>query len=186
MQIWRDEQASYTAIEAYECIYAYRFELYIRKHSYSGTGNLIVRSQDFLHVGPFAGIQVAEDADWGRRAVAAGCTFKYVPNAIVYHPARRSLSELFVKWDRHLQHAVNISNRNLLWKLRWVGRAFAVLVSPIVEVPTIVFSDRINGVECRLKALSVLTAVRLYRFWKMLLLMKSNESIAWNRGDEAV
>ena len=55
----------------------------------------------------FAGSRVAEDIDWGQRARVAGCTFLYVPEMIVFHPARQSLRELFVKWDRHIQHAVN-------------------------------------------------------------------------------
>ena len=71
VQIWRRDISHFTAIEAYETIFAYRFKLYIEKHSFSGTGNLVVRRTDFEAVGPFAGINVAEDIEWGRRVRAA-------------------------------------------------------------------------------------------------------------------
>ena len=186
VQIWRSQSGSYTAIEAYESVFAYRFKLYIERHGFSGTGNLVVRRSDFERVGPFAGIDIAEDMDWGRRAKEAGCNFRYVPDMIVYHPSRRSIRELLVKWDRHLLHAANTSDGTYAWKIRWIARAFAVLASPLVDWPRVIFTDRIQGVSSRVKALFVLTVVRLYRFWRMLALLNSNEGVVWNRDGRAV
>src|SRR5262245_50480694 len=90
VQIWRDDQTKFSALEAYESVFAYRFQLYIERHGFSGTGNLIVCRDDFNLIGPFKGIEVAEDIDWGQRALAAGCSFRYVPEIIVYHPARET------------------------------------------------------------------------------------------------
>jgi glycosyltransferase involved in cell wall biosynthesis len=64
VRIWRDNNETFTAIEAYECVFAYRFKLYIEKQGYCGTGNMAMRRSDFAKVGPFAGIQFAEDVDW--------------------------------------------------------------------------------------------------------------------------
>ena len=186
VQIWRDNKHEFSAIAAYESIFAYRFKLYIEQHGFSGTGNLVMRRADFDKVGPFAGIDVAEDIDWGRRALEAGCRFIYVPEMIVYHPARQSMRELFVKWDRHLQHAANISDGTIGWKARWIARACAVLASPAVEWPKVVFSDRLPGISSKAKALYVLTSVRAYRFWRMLTLMNSNGGVVWNREGRAV
>lgn len=186
VQIWRSRKDDVTAMEAYESIFAYRFKLYIEQHGFSGTGNLVVRRSDFDRVGPFAGIQIAEDMDWGRRAVQAGCKFQYVPQMIVYHPARRSMREMFVKWDRHLQHAANVSDGTFVWKFRWIARALAVLASPAIDWPKVIFTDRLDGWSSRIKALSVLLAVRLYRFWRMLALLNSNGGVVWNRGGTAV
>ena len=121
-----------------------------------GTGNLVVRRSDFDKVGPFRGIEVAEDIDWGQRARAAGYTFLYVPEMIVFHPARQSLRELFVKWDRHIQHAVNTGGKNVMWQARWVLRAFAILISPVIDWTKVIASDRIHGVSARIKAIFVL------------------------------
>jgi glycosyltransferase involved in cell wall biosynthesis len=186
VQIWRSQKDRVTATEAYESVFAYRFKLYIEQHGFSGTGNLVVRRSDFDRVGPFAGIQIAEDIDWGRRALLAGCTFQYIPRMIVYHPARRSVTDLFVKWDRHLQHAVNASDGSLAWKIRWAARAFVVLASPIVDWPKVVFTDRLEGWSSRVKAFAVLVTVRFYRFWRMLALVNTKAGVVWNRAGRAM
>ena len=143
VRIWRKSNTRITALEAYESVFAYRFKLYIEQHGFSGTGNLVVRRSDFESIGPFRGVEVAEDIDWGQRARAAGYTFLYVPEMIVFHPARHSLRELFVKWDRHIQHAVNSGSKSAKWQAQWVFRAAAILVSPLVDWSKVVGSDRI-------------------------------------------
>ena len=105
----------FTQLEAYESIFAYRQEEYIRKFGFSGTGNLAMHREDFELVGPFAGIKVAEDRDWGRRAKALGLQIQYVPDMIVYHPARVTFSELYKKWDRHIAHDASDFAQSALW-----------------------------------------------------------------------
>ena len=61
-----------TQAEAYECVYAYRQRDYIERQGFSVTANLAFRREVFDRVGPFAGIAVAEDMDWGHRATAMG------------------------------------------------------------------------------------------------------------------
>src|SRR5258708_565580 len=72
VRIWRNKDGEFTAIEAYESVFAYRFKLYIEQHGFSGTGNLVMFREDFETIGPFAGIDVAEDMEWGQRACSAG------------------------------------------------------------------------------------------------------------------
>ena len=181
VRIWRQNEQTITSVEAYESVFAYRFKLYIEQHGFSGTGNLVVRRADFEEVGPFRGIDVAEDIDWGQRARASGFTFAYVPEMIVYHPARRSLRELFTKWDRHIQHAVNTGGRSALGRFRWVVRAIAILVSPLVDWTKVVASNRIEGPSARLKAIVVLMVVRAYRAYKMIQLSLFAKGVVWNR-----
>jgi glycosyltransferase involved in cell wall biosynthesis len=181
VQIWREHNTAITALEAYESVFAYRFKLYIQQHGFSGTGNLVMRISDFREIGPFKGIEVAEDVEWGKRALSTGYTFRYVPEMIVFHPARRSLRELFVKWDRHIQHAVNAGGKNATWQVRWVFRAFAILISPFVDWTKVFASDRIHGVSARVKAILVLAAVRWYRAYKMINLLLSRKEVIWNR-----
>ena len=185
VQIWRKDKTAINALEAYESVFAYRFKLYIEKHGFSGTGNLVVHRTDFDAVGPFRGIEVAEDIEWGERARAAGYTFVYVPEMVVFHPARETLQELCVKWDRHIQHAVNSKDKNVLWHIRWIVRALLILVSPIVDWTKVVASDRLHGVSPRIKAIFVLSAVRAYRAYKMISLLLSNKGVTWNR-DSAI
>jgi len=181
VRIWRDNDKTFTAIEAYESVFGYRFKLYIEQHGFCGTGNLALCRPDFEKIGLFAGVQVAEDIEWGRRARAAGFKFRYVPEMIVFHPARRSLSELYSKWDRHIQHAINMAREEHLWKIRWIARALALLASPILDFVTVLSSDRIRGVSSRLKAIMVLFAVRAHRALKMLSVLGTSSSVVWNR-----
>jgi hypothetical protein len=44
-------------------VFAYMQTAYIEKHGFFGTSNLVVRRVDFERIGPFEGIQVAEDMD---------------------------------------------------------------------------------------------------------------------------
>jgi glycosyltransferase involved in cell wall biosynthesis len=183
VRIWRRDPKSISAIEAYESVFAYRFKMYIERQGFSGTGNLAVCREDFFRVGPFRGIDVAEDIDWGRRAKAAGCSIRYVAEMIVYHPARCTIRDLCVKWDRHLQHAINMGDGTMSWRLRWIARAVAVLLSPAVDWVKIASTDRVQGISARLKAFVVLIAVRAYRSGKMISLLGDNVDVMWNRID---
>ena len=80
-----------TFLEPYESIYSYRNNEHIQE-GFSGTGNLATLPSVVRSVGPFAGIDVAEDRDWGLRAGAAGYRIRYVPEMIVFHPARETFA----------------------------------------------------------------------------------------------
>jgi glycosyltransferase involved in cell wall biosynthesis len=157
-----------TILEAYESVFAYRQEEYIAKYRFSGTGNLAMRRFAYEKVGPFAGIGVAEDRDWGQRAFAAGLNIKYVPQAIVYHPARKTFTELTKKWDRHIAHDFNEKAHGVGGRLKWAGLIVAVAASGIVDIRRIVASGRINSWrDCGLASVMLLR-IRMYRAWKML------------------
>jgi glycosyltransferase involved in cell wall biosynthesis len=180
VQIWRDDQSRFTSLEAYENLFAYMQQRYIEKNGFSGSGNLVVRRTDFMCVGPFRGIEVAEDMDWGSRAVGAGFRFRYAPDLIIYHPARKTMAELFAKWDRHLQHYLNKARERPFWRVFWAARAVGIFLSPVVELSKVLKSPKISGLSARLKAASVLIAIRSYRAWKMLLLLGSHKTVIWN------
>ncbi|ABE63791.1 glycosyl transferase, family 2 [Nitrobacter hamburgensis X14] len=181
VRIWPRNKETLTAVEAYESVFGFRNKLYIERHGYSITANLSARRADLDKIEPFVGIQFAEDMEWGERARSAGFQFHFLPNAIVFHPARRSLRELCVKWDRQIQHYLNMAQGKPAWKLRWVLRSVAVLGSPIIDLATVVSSDRIHGVTTRLKAIMILVAIRAHRARKMLSLLRQSNTVLWNR-----
>jgi glycosyltransferase involved in cell wall biosynthesis len=181
VQIWRNGNDRLSAIEAYESVFAYRFKLYIEQHGYSGTGNLAMFRTDFEAIGPFAGIEVAEDMEWGERACAAGFRFRYVPEMIVFHPARGTLRELCDKWDRQILHYRNMAEGKPAWRFRWATRALLVLGSPLRDAATVFSSDRIQGIMTRCKAIAVLCAIRTHRAVTMLSLLRTGKSVVWNR-----
>jgi len=174
-----------TVLEAYESIYAYRMDRYIAREGFTGTGNLVVRRRVLDDVGPFAGISVAEDRDWGQRAGRKGHRIRYVPGMRVYHPARSHMSELYRKWDRHMAHDF-VAARGRRWgRLRWTAKMLAMGLSPFAEIPRIVMSDRVAGAGWRVRAFVGLLRIRLYRAARMAWLLGGGDPEAlsgrWNR-----
>jgi GT2 family glycosyltransferase len=174
-----------TMLEAYESIYAYRMDRYIAREGFTGTGNLVVRREVLAAVGPFAGLSVAEDRDWGHRATAMGYRIRYVPGMKVYHPARQKFSEMKTKWDRHTAHDYVSAKARRGGRLRFLAKTLAMALSPPVEIPRILTSDRIAGIRSRALAFSGLVRTRLYRTRVMLGLLAGGDpehlSGAWNR-----
>jgi cellulose synthase/poly-beta-1,6-N-acetylglucosamine synthase-like glycosyltransferase len=176
-----------TALEAYESIYAYRMDRYIAREGFTGTGNLVVRRDVLDAVGPFKGLSVAEDRDWGQRATALGYKIRYVPTMRVYHPARKTFEEIFSKLNRHAAHDFERAQSIRHGYLRWGGKLFAMGISPVAEIPRIVGSDRISGSVNKIRAFAALFWIRLYRTKVMarLLIDQDAKILAgrWNRPD---
>lgn len=170
-----------TAIEAYESVFGFRNRLYVTKHGYSVTANLAVRRTDFAAIGPFPGIEFAEDMQWGQMAIRAGREFRDVPEMVVFHPARRSLRELYAKWDRQIAHYRNLAQDARGWQLRWLALSLLILASPAVGAITVLTTRRLHGISARLKAIAVLCAVRAHRTAKMLALLRGDGAVIWNR-----
>lgn len=173
------------ALEAYESVFAYRQREYIERQGFSGTGNLAVHRSDYEKIGPFGGIGIAEDRDWGRRATAAGYGIVYVPDMIVYHPARENLAELQAKWGRHIAHDLAEWRAAGRGRVAWLLRAAAVAGSPLRDIGNILPSPRLQGTQARLGAFGVLTRIRLYRAWRMvgevLTWRERTGASMWNR-----
>lgn len=185
VRIWREEPLSPTLLECYESVYAYQMKDYIRRKGFTGTGNLAVRREVLEHVGPFGGLHVAEDIDWGRRANALGHRIRYAPDAVAFHPARKSLSELYEKWDRHLAHFHRDTLARPYGRWRWLVRTAVIAASPVVEIWRIARSDRVVGLPERWLAFRGMLAVRWRRVRVMAALAAGRDaealSGAWNR-----
>jgi GT2 family glycosyltransferase len=158
--------------------------MYIEAKGFSGTGNLAVRRPELDKVGPYAGIQLAEDMDWGARAVRAGHPAREVPGMIVYHPARTTLAELETKWRRHVGHDFALHRARGGSTAAWVARAAAVLLSAIPHSMALFTSDRLAGFANRLRGVAVLWRTRAFRFREMLRQARApgdNAAAQWNR-----
>jgi GT2 family glycosyltransferase len=157
-----------TPVEAYEAVFGFRQRLYIEKQGFSATCNLAMHRNVHAAVGPFAGIGLAEDRDWGHRARAAGYRTAYLPGMRVYHPARSDMTSLKLKWQRLIAHdwAEHRRQRRPLW--RWMLKAALMPASVLVDSVRLLFSNRLSGVANRVRGLAVLTQVRLLRGVEML------------------
>ncbi|WP_415184798.1 glycosyltransferase [Phaeovulum sp.] len=174
-----------TALEAYEMVYAYRMDKYISQQGFTGAGNLAVRREVFEAVGPFGGVAISEDRDWGLRATGLGHAIRYVPDMVVYHPARTSFDALQLKWDRHIAHDFNRLRDKFLWRPRTFLRAIAVGLSPLAEIPKLLLTSRLIGLRERGLAFMCLFRIRLHRARRMIGLIASDSEAEllsrWNR-----
>jgi len=185
VRILYEDPGKLTLLEAYESVFAYRMKEYIAKQGFTGTGNLAVRRAAFEAIGPFGGIEIAEDRDWGQRALRLGYRTHYCAEMIVYHPARRTFAELAQKWERHTAHDFAQFHAKPAWRLRWMVRSAAVALSPPAELLRIGFSDRLKGLHARLLAFMGVVMIRLYRSGLMVSLALSGDAAhrsgRWNR-----
>lgn len=174
-----------TTIEAYELVFSYRNDRYVRDYGFSATGNMSVRKKVFETVGPFGGIGTMEDTDWGVKASSEGFRIAFIPDATVLTPPCQSFDELARRWDRHVAHDFKTVPQTFGGKLKWGFKALAVAASPVHGAVQVARTDRLQGLRNKLLAFSCLTRVRFYRARRMLGLLVEDTSAAmvgsWNR-----
>jgi GT2 family glycosyltransferase len=172
--------------EAFDLVYGIRQEWTIRRHGFAATANLAVRRPVFEAVGGFAGLSISEDMEWGMRAKARGFATRFAPEAVMRHPARRSMAELRRQWDRHVSHHWSMQPKTARGRAAWAARAAALAASPLGEIPLILRTDRLDGPRQRLDALQGVVRLRLYRARRMLAELLDTRgqerSARWNRG----
>lgn len=172
--------------EAFELLYGFRQRMQIPRLHFSASANLVIRRDVFAAVGPFGGLDVPEDLDWGQRAHAKGFTTIYAPEAVVCHPAREDMQGLYRQWSRHVSHHFHLYALDRPGgRLKWALKIPAMAVSPIAEIPAILRSDRLEGAGQRFLAFHSVVNVRLFRASEMLKALLSpggrSGNTRWNR-----
>lgn len=94
-------------------------ERYVRLDHYAATANLAVRRDVLDRMRFDERLTTGGDADFGRRAHAAGISLVYNPGAAVEHPARATVSDLMRKIHRICD---GMQSRRDYWKDREVSR----------------------------------------------------------------
>ena len=169
----RDEQAM-SAAEAFEAVFAFDNESYVRRKGFTVTANLICPRDIFEHVGEFrAG--VPEDMDWSHRARDAGYLIGYAEQAVVGHPARATWPQLEAKWRRLNAEAYQLSMSIPGARRAWTLKALALPLSPIFDTPKVLTSARLRPWRARLLALAMLYRLRLWRGMNALSLLSARE-----------
>lgn len=175
-----------TGIEAYESVFGFRQKMYIEQKHFSVTANLALTTALHAKVGPFGGIAIAEDLDWGRRAQAMGHSTRYIARMHVKHPARADRAALQRKWQRHISHdwhSLTVASGS---PLKWRLKALALAASIPLEAVKLLTSPRLAGagLQSRLRGIAVLTDIRLFRTGEMLRIAQappSQDHDFWNR-----
>lgn len=151
--------------EAFETVFAFNYKDYIERKGFSVTANLATGRAVFEAVGDFID-GVSEDAEWCLRARARGYRLILDETMRVRHPTRSDWPALRRKWHRiaremHAHHRAQ--QPGLAGRIRWLGRALAMLLSIPVHLPKLVFSPRLSGCGERLRGAATLIRLRLWR-----------------------
>lgn len=183
--VLRNDVCKVSAVEVYESVFSYRVHLFVERDHYAATGNMAVRTEVFRKVGPFGGITIAEDRDWGRRATAMGFRLSHVPEIRIFTPPCETFDELTRRWDRAIAHDFQDFHTKGGGILRWALRSALVAISPVISIQEILQSNMISGLQERFLAFSCLVRIRLYRARRMLALPFRRDPLAlatsWNR-----
>jgi GT2 family glycosyltransferase len=175
-----------TPSEAYDLVYAFQQRIHIARRCFSVTANLAVRREVFEAVGPFGGLEVSEDLDWGQRAATLGHRTYFAPEIVVRHPARRDMAALWAQWDRHTSHFYQTRAATAVGRLKWALLIPVVAASPLTEIPKILTSDKVSGPRVRWQVFRGVVGLRFHRARHMLEAMQGGRartaSGEWNRG----
>ncbi|MDZ4371065.1 MAG: glycosyltransferase [Phenylobacterium sp.] len=160
---------AWTPGAVFESVFAYKQDVYVRRHRFSSTANLAVRAVVFAEVGGFAGAQSMEDVEWCHRAVRSGHGIRYVEAMTVRHEPRPTLEQLSGQCRRlaHQEHHTHVANgRGRLAYLLRIARVLGYTPPAIVYL---LLHPR-HGFRERLAALPVLWRIRTVRAAEMIRL----------------
>ena len=174
----------FTRVEAYERVFGFRQKMYIEQRHFSVTANLALAAPVAPIIGPFGGIDIAEDLDWGQRAHSVGYPTRFLPAMRVWHPARADFSALARKWQRHIAHEFHDHQAVGAPRWRWQARAAMMVASIIPDAVQTMVSDRLNGPGNRWRAMAMLAQIRLFRARHMMQIASTPQvsgTDVWNR-----
>jgi glycosyltransferase involved in cell wall biosynthesis len=174
VEVEYDDLACPTAVEAFERVFAFNVRRYVEKLGFGVTANMFVPRGVFDRGGGFRP-EGPDDLEWGQRATAAGYRWRYRPEVVVAHPARRDWAELTQKWRRLTQMASVPMLEARIGRMRWFLRSLLILASPLVHWMNAATSPKLGTVEQRVGAIGVLFRIRLWRFMEANRLLREYE-----------
>jgi len=163
MQVSVADPAHMAPTEAFESVFAFDNEKYVRRMGFTVTANLFCGRKVFDAVGGFR-VGVSEDKDWSHRARDAGYRIGYAADAVVGHPARRTWVELQRKWRRLNQESFALALDRPRGRPLWFLRLLALPPSAVAHTPRVLTSSALRSWKPRVQALGVLYRLRFWRF----------------------
>ena len=113
-----------TLAEKHQMTFAFDQEINVAYRRGIPTANLVAHREAFIDVGLFNPDMVSGgDTEWTRRALHHGYRAVYVPSAVIFHPARRTIREIRQQRIRHSRaiEAFPTISSKLSWYVRWVS-----------------------------------------------------------------
>ena len=167
--IYADKQ-NLSYAELYEKVFAFKQETYAQNGA-SATANMFAYRHVFDDVGFFNDALLSGgDLEWGMRASTAGHTIGYCPEALVLHPARKSIKDLIKKARRVCSGYIHLYDAKIRNNpLHGLYHGLSMLKPPLRAGTMIVGS---NGIPARKKVVLYLIEymLKLVQLWEFTLL----------------
>ena len=154
--------------QAFETVFAFDQEAYVRDKGFSVTANLVAARAVFDRAGPFR-VGLSEDLDWCHRATATGARLVYDPDLAVSHPTRQDWAALAKKWRRLTAEEYHLGGS----RLRWGLKALAMPGSAVAHLPRVLRAGALDD-TAKARALVTLVRLRLARMIWMLGLLATS------------
>lgn len=153
--------------QAFEQIFAFDQERYVKRKNFSVTANLLTWRHIFEDVGGFKNL-LSEDVDWCLRAKEKGYQLVYNDRLLVRHPTRSDWAALRKKWRRLTLESFALKSDTRFKNFYWSVRALLVFLSPLLHTSKIFSTPKPLSVYERLLAFVVLLRLRILRsYWMM-------------------
>lgn len=108
INVFPSDSARPTNAELWDCVNGLRQATYVLEDGWAATANMVTYRKNFDSVGLFRSeLQSGGDREWGQRASAAGLRAVFSKQAVVDHPARKTLTDLHKKARRVTQGMVD-------------------------------------------------------------------------------
>jgi glycosyltransferase involved in cell wall biosynthesis len=163
IDVFVEDPQHMTEAEAFESVFAFRNERYVKELKFTVTASMFVWRSVFDVVGDF--IQsIPEDKDWCERAWRRGYRIRFAPKSVVGHPARRTMEDLKRKWRRLTLESCESARREGQAPTLVLLRQWMALLAVLPQAFLPLGSPRLHGMRNRLMAIVGLAKIRAYRF----------------------
>lgn len=173
IEVFALDEQNPTAVELYDIAHGLRQESYVNNAHYAATANLFTSRRVMESVGAFNGLlKSSGDSEWGQRAHADGWPIVFSAQALIRHPARRSLRAIITKARRHAggrmdYMKVRKDRPSLLRRVRLAIGALLPHFRPIFQSRARL-TARGYGIGSWLKASCVLLVLQYTRAFEMI------------------
>lgn len=166
IDVFDETPAPRSGAEAFETVFAFDQERYIREDGFSVTANLVAARSVFEATGPMV-IGLSEDVDWCRRAVAGGAVLRYDAELVVSHPTRPDWPALQKKWRRMTEEGFGLAQAAPGGRAKWLLKALLMPVSVAAHLPRILRHPDLDAGE-KARGVGTLLRLRLQRMVWMI------------------
>ncbi|MDI6742497.1 MAG: glycosyltransferase [Smithella sp.] len=131
-----------TASACFDSLNNLRNDRFIDRKIGAITANLFVRAVLFRRLGGFQEVMSGGDINWTGKALSAGYSLVYVPEAVVSHPARNLTEMLRKSWFRGTGMLLTL--RQGRW---WFFRSLFLISRLLIPVPSAMVVKSLTGVN---------------------------------------